>query len=497
MKIYYDERACGAGKSYCERSIITSREGLYIWAVEQRKMMVEPFHQLRAAAADHGRTPTIRAIFSAGEHLDPALGEAVDNVRVEVEALASTYTRGHVIIITTHEALKAADLTKFEGQGWQVIIDETISIWDQQAVQTTVSIDWLKQHYDLVQTDDEGLYKIVSLTDHKAKDFAADSMARSLTVMHQRIISDRSKVITNVADWSEVSADEKGRWKWWSMWNPTSLEVFDRVTMLANNITASVTYETIRSEHPEIEWVNLNRPTIQTYAQRKVVVHYYAAAHEARRSIWNSHTGRAFLRAVAADIEKRVWPHHHIWMCNDVDDRSLRVNGEQIHGMRLTPRQSGIDKYGDQYHHASMIFTAKPSPDEEVIMKAIGVSREAIIATREHEVLVQFATRTSLRRANSTETVHLTVYDDVQAKMLEKYLLSTGYCDVELQLHRLTVEGVELADWVKIEEKRGPKIKVLTDEQKAERAAKRTASNAERQRRFRERKRAMVLEAAE
>ena len=130
-------------------------------------------------------------------------------------------------------------------------------------------------------------------------------------------------------------------------------------------------------------------------------------------------------------------------------------------------------------------------------MKAIGVSREAIIATREHEVLVQFATRTSLRRANSTETVHLTVYDEVQAKMLEKYLLSTGYCDVELQLHRLTVEGVELADWVKIEEKRGPKIKVLTDEQKAERAAKRTASNAERQRRFRERKRAMVLEAAE
>ena len=463
MRIYYDDRACGAGKSYDERAAIVAKEGLYIWAVGERQMMNEAYSKLRAQAADAGKIVTLRAIYSAGGDFDfdPDLGEPAANVRVEVEGLANTYTRGHVIVIMTHEALKAADLTNFEGLGWSLVIDEVISVWDQMEMETTTLLGWLKDHYALTKTEDDGLYQITSTTDETTRDLARDSGAKAYATFHQRVTGDRSKVITDLEKWDDLVENRK--WTWWSLFDPSCLAVFDRTTMLANDLTHSVTYETMRARYPQTEWVNLNRPTTQTYAQRKVVVHYYAVAHEARRSIFKTTQGKAFLKAVAADIDKRVGVQPHIWMCNDKDRQFLKA----IAGTKLSPKQSGIDRFGDDYHHASMIYVAKPKPTEQTVMEALGVSREAIIATREHEVLVQFATRTSLRRSHSTETVHLTVYDEVQARKLEAYLIRTSYCDVELRLHRLNVGGVELADWVKVEEKRGPKKKVLTDEERA------------------------------
>lgn len=470
MKIYYDDRACGAGKSYTERNNIVSREGLYIWAVEQRKMMVEPYKKLRAQAADIGRIPTIRCIFSRGnDDLDPVIGEPVEHVRTEIEALANVYTRGHVIIITTHEALKGADLSAFEGRGWQVVIDETISLWDSTDMQTTTLLPWLKDHYALEPTADEGIYRIAPTTDETARDLALDTGGKVFAVMHQRALSDRTVVITDVADWDDLADRKNSKWTWHSCYDLSTLGVFDRVTMLANALTQSVTYEMAHTISPNVEWVDLKRETVQRYADRKVIIHYYAVAHQARRTIFGDTQGKAFLRAVAADIDARVGAKPHIWMCNDADGGCMRVNASAIAGMRLTPRQNGIDKFGDDYHHASMIFTAKVAPKEEPIMEALGVSWDAVVASRELEVLVQFATRTSLRRAHSTETVHLTVYDEVQARHLEKYLISTGYCEVEMQLHMLRVGDVDMANWTKPEGPRGRPKAVRSQEEIAAR----------------------------
>lgn len=475
MKIYYDDRACGAGKSHAERTNIATQEGLYIWAVEQRKMMAEPFAKLRQQAADAGRIPTIRCIFSrSNEALDPIIGEPVEHVRSEIEALANVYTRGHVIIITTHEAIKGADLSGFEGKGWQLVIDETISLWDSTDMQTTTLLPWLKDHYSLMPTQDEGIYRIVPTTDETAGDLAQDSGGKVFAVMHQRALSDRTTVITDVADWDDLAGRKNRKWTWHSCYDLSTLNVFNRVTMLANALTRSVTYEMARTISPDVEWVDLKRQTATTYASRKVHVHYYAVAHQARRTVFGDTQGKAFLRAVAADIDARVGAAPHIWMCNNADAASLRVNGAPISGMRLTPRQNGIDRYGDDYHQASMIYTAKVAPKEEPIMDVLGVSWDAVVASRELEVLIQFACRTSLRRAESTEAVHLTVYDEVQARHLEEYLTSTGYCDVELELHRLTVGGVELADWVKPIEQRGrPKVIRTPEEIEAKKEADR------------------------
>ncbi len=216
MRIYYDDRACGAGKSYDERAAIVAKEGLYIWAVGERQMMNEAYSKLRAQAADAGKIVTLRAIYSAGGDFDfdPDLGEPAANVRVEVEGLANTYTRGHVIVIMTHEALKSADLTNFEGLGWSLVIDELISVWDQMEMETTTLLGWLKDQYALTKTED---------------------------------------------------------------------------------------------------------------------------AHEARRSIFKGTQGKAFLKAVAADIDKRVGVQPHIWMCNDKDRQFLKT----IAGTKLSPKQSG------------------------------------------------------------------------------------------------------------------------------------------------------------
>lgn len=461
-KLYYDDRPCGAGKSYDECLNVINNPGLYLYAVERKAAIDERADAIRAMAAHANMTIHVVTICSDDHrgYDDPDL-IGRQSVRVRVEGLSNSYTGGHVVAVITHEALKTSDLSGF--QRWKLVIDERPSIWDRQSLSSKLSKDLLIQHFKLEEREDKQARRIISTSTATAKEFDQDTCGNPLAVMAQRILGDRCEVATSLKSFDQLEVEPK--WEWWSIWNPSSLKVFESVTVLAHGLTQSVAYQIIRSKWPEIEWVRLDRATDLRHLRREVIIHYYARAHQASRTLWDSMRGHRFLKAIGQDIAGRVDRDRHIWTCNRPDlklfERSDGQDESLIPGKYLTPRQQGSNKWATR-NTATILYTAKPSACDLSIAKAIGISSEAIVETRELDIMVQFACRTSVRVAESTETVHLYVYDEVQARHLEAYFQSTGYCDVILDL--INIPGVGIAEYER-DSAPGRKVKVLTPEE--------------------------------
>lgn len=506
--IHYDDRPCGSGKSYAERLNIASDPGLYLYCVEKREGMAEPIAAFTAMAADAGTRPTIIQIYSQQSTLQPdgSIAKAGSaSVRVDIEALPTTYKRGHVIAIITHEGLKAADLSGFEG--WSVAIDETPSVWDKQTVKVTAAKSFLKEQYELDVVDKvNGVSRIKARTTIEVTDpqtghlvtvprtvpttrvIAQDNWLEGAAVLHSRVLSDRIDVCTRTMDWDDLDDDKE--FIWWSIWSPEQLATFDRVTILANAFTRSVAYRIWSRKWPEIEWRKLDRETTRPFAHREVHIHYYARGHIAERDLWKTELGQTYLRRAAIDIESRVDPARHIWMCSKKETETLTFNGAfLLSGTKLTPRQQGAHRYA-YANHVTMLFTAKPDNSDKLVARLIGFDPASVTDDREREVMVQFACRGSARLSDSTETMHVYVYDEDQARHLQGYFASTDYVTPVLVYHDLG-----FGDWKKPRKPSGPKVKVLTDEEKEARAVRRREKTAERQRRFKARMKAKMESA--
>lgn len=461
-KFYYDDRPCGAGKSHDECINIIKNTGLYLYAVERKVAIEERASAIRTMATEASISIHVVTICSDDHegYDDPDL-IGRQSVRVRVEGLSNSYTGGHVVAVITHEALKTSDLSGF--QQWKVVIDERPSIWDRQSLSSKLSKDLLTQHFKLEEREDRQARRIISTSTATAKDFDQDTCGNPLAIMAQRILGDRCEVATPLKSFDQLDVERK--WEWWSIWNPTSLKVFDSVTVLAHGLTQSVAYQIIQSKWPEIEWVRLDRATDLRHLRREVIIHYYARAHQASRTLWDSMRGHWFLKAIGQDIARRVDRDRHIWTCNRPDlklfERSDGQDESLIPGKYLTPRQQGSNKWATR-NTATILYTAKPSACDLSIAKAIGISPEAIVETRELDIMVQFACRTSVRVAESAETVHLYVYDEVQARHLEAYFQSTGYCDVTLEL--IDILGMGIAEYER-NSMPGRKAKVRTNEE--------------------------------
>lgn len=472
---YFDSRPCGSGKSHAEITDIVSNPGLYVYAVEKKEMQPDVEAMIHRLAAEAGTKVTVVRIFGRG--LIPEItaeGAWVrtgsHNVKTDIEALPGTYVRGHVVALVTHEGLKMADLSGFAD--WSLCIDETPSIMDKQTIKIALAsmADFFAANYDLralTPTSCEIVIKDGSVAE-TTKTLARDDLARVVSVFHARVLSKRTTVTTSLTDWADVIRE--GALEWSSIWSPEQLPVFKRVHVLANDFQHSVTCQIFREKWPEIEWVSLDRPTTRLYARRDVVIRYYAERHEASRSLFTRERGQRHLRMIAVDVAKRVDPTDHIWMCNSADGYLFNHpnpdEGSLVPGIKLSPRQQGSNRYA-KITTATMLYTAKPDLRDRVIMSEMGLDTQSIIDAREREPMVQFATRLSVRDADSAEAVILYVYDRAQAAHLARYFDRTGYCRTSLELIDLG-----FADYVHESTPGRPKV-VLTDAEAQARDEKR------------------------
>jgi hypothetical protein len=109
----------------------------------------------------------------------------------------------------------------------------------------------------------------------------------------------------------------------------------------------------------------------------------------------------------------------------------------------------------------------------------------------EHEAVLQFMSRTSVRNRGNTSPVHMWVFDRDQALYLKEHFDSLRHVTA-------TMQYVEDGPTIPAQSKRGPKTKVRTKEEQAEFVAAKRRKDAERNRRNRAKKKkvAKAREAA-
>lgn len=415
----YDSRSIGTGKTYDQILRMAKDPGLYLFAVDRRDLIIERRTALEEMARGSGHiihVVEIRSAF-AGE-----VGGATC-VRVEIEALPTTYESGHVVVFCTHEGLKSASLERFDE--WHLVIDEALSLWDQCKLQTSISTSLLEKLF--VIEPGEVASRIVPRSTLGRREFHLDTLASPIATLHARAADGRNMVMTHLESWAELAEDPA--WTWWSLWSPAQLCAFQSVVILAASFDTSLSYRLCKSVAPDVEWRPLEIVDAERqYTPRRLTIRYFAESHYASRYRFNSLAGRAGLAKIAGYLALR--PQSRIWSCNSREHQTF--SARLPHGY-ISPKQAGTNQWA-HIDEAAFIYTSKPHEHERRILAALGVDPQAVIESREFDTIYQFIARTSVRDATSDRPVTAYVYDRLQADALARSFADRSGLEIELEL---------------------------------------------------------------
>jgi hypothetical protein len=142
------------------------------------------------------------------------------------------------------------------------------------------------------------------------------------------------------------------------------------------------------------------------------------------------------------------------------------------------PKMAGTNSL--RHHTAcAMIYSAKATPDDEAIIKALGLNRENVQAAREDEDVFQFVCRGAIRDPNYSGDYTVYVYDFGQAQRLQTRLVESGYNDVITE----PVAEAGILEVVRPDVPRGGKLTLeMITETAAEREVRLRAQDAQRKR---------------
>lgn len=488
LTIYYDNSPTGSGKTHRQIDDITIRECKVLFIVERIDRFSELRREIAKRAIINGTTPRVKTINSQS-------GNRSNSVARKIEALPFDYAdHSHVIVIATHSAMLMSDFSDFAG--WEIIVDEVPSFLNFEQKTTHLDQAFFDQYY-LLQPY-EANWKSVKVTDAgKALTPAsvrADNSHSHLALFHRRVLEAsrpdaKRSVLCNLKAWGEMG-DAKVQWCWASAFSLWELEALDRITLLGNRFRAnigSIISETLDIE--PIEWVAL--PTLKgkrEFHSRKVHIHYFSEDRESSRNLLRSEAGQEVLAKIGSRLSRELSGKEFIWMANqksgnpedfDSNDSSRETleSAGLPSGSYLSPRQAGTNEY-QKISNAVAIYSAKPSPNLISLLKLLGVEPDAWTRSVEHETILQFVTRTSIRDAGNSSPVHLWVFDRAQALYLKEYFDRLDYVTA-------TMAQVEDGPEIPQAQKTGPKPAVRTPEQQAEYDAAKRLSDRDRKRRDR------------
>lgn len=482
MKVYYDESPAGAGKTKRAIILITESKCKVLFITER----IESFHELAARmageAARQGTNPLIESVYSGG---NGRLG----SVTRQIEALPDRHQmREHVIVIATHAAMLRSNFSDFAG--WEIVVDEVPQFLDFEQKCTHLDSQFFTQFYDLHELKDG--WSLVTATPAgqaaSPSDLRADESHSHLAVFHGRVlaatVSDSKRhVLCNLTEW-KLMENRGVQWCWASAFSLWELSAFDKVTLLGNRFRAdigSVISDTLTVE--PIEWIELPKlVAMVNFHSRRVHINYFSDKRTASRRLFEGETGKSMLKEIGSKLSAELLGYEHIWSANDPEEheatpRSSLEAGGMFTTNYISPRQAGTNRYRT-LSYAAIIYSAKACPNLVSLLKVLNIDRSAWERSVEHEAILQFATRTSVREAGNSSPVHIWVFDIEQALYLKEYFEGLPYVTA-------TMAHVENAPKVKACGKRGPKFKFFTPEEQVANELDKKARDAARKRRER------------
>lgn len=485
MKIYYDDSHTGSGKT--ERVIrdIVENKSKTLFITERIKSFKELELRIKLLAGVYGTAPII-------DKVNCAQTDRLGSVSRQIEALPDRHrSNDHVIVLATHAGMLRSDFSDFAG--WRIIVDEVPAFLDFEEKRTHLDAPFFQTHYQLDNVAD-GWCSVTTTPAGAALsvgDVLDDQSHKHLAVFHRRVLEASRQgshriVLVNLPSWDKMS-DRKVQWCWASAFSLKELEPFDSVTLLGNRFRADVgSLISERLSHSDIEWEALPPPPQSRHFQfRQVHINYFSESRAASRHLFESEQGQTMLSKIGIRLAQELAGSDHIWTANGRERGAAKVQhpkglleGAGMNISRyLTPRQAGTNNHS-KVSHAAAIYSAKASPNLVAFLDVLGIDRRAWERSIEHEAILQFVTRTSVRDPDNCSPVRFWVFDRDQALYLKTYFDGLGFASATMSL-------VPDAPAIPAKQKCGRKAKVYSPNEIEERKAMKTAKDRERQRRYR------------
>jgi hypothetical protein len=414
ITIEYSGALCSAGKTEFAISLMATKPDKYLLAVDRREVIEARIARLEEKAAAAGTYPVCRSIYSKSEgRFEDGTGNVRQTLR---EQPTQDIDTPHVVVVCTHEGLLSSDLSTYEG--WTLIIDENPNMWAFGEAQSEYTWPIFQRFFGL-EPDEEGWSQVTIRRDAPTMTALAKDTAISPKFVEMYRRWQNTRPMVKLTRWDEAS--DGRQWSWCSVWDHEKLGAFTRIMILANSFEQSVTYKLLKRAG-----ANLVPFPIHDHRQwqpRTVLLRYFASQHQAGTGFWTNDSdsgGKEALGKTFGWISRNSDPENHYYSTNLHVLKSLNLPG-----IRLQPKVSGSDAY-KHFTCASFIYTAKPSQAEVEAFSRYGITYDEIVRAREHEDLVQFLWRSSLREPDDPRDVEFRVYDLRQAMFLKEFIESTG-----------------------------------------------------------------------
>lgn len=461
--------APGGGKSEAIIEEMASTTAVYLFVVPRIGLLEEQIARLKMKASAAGRSPTIVPVHSS---VPGVKRKVVSHLRDAIEAAVDP----HTVIATTHQAAMGLYSTDFEGLNVR---------WDENPEAATPSgtiglaTSWpaMRERYALTPSHKAGWFRVnlrpgsepISLGQIRG-----DVGAEKLAEFHRLVGSGGRVVEVNIGAWEDAGVPGAPPVRWRSIWSLAALAAAASVTVAAAGYPGSLADHALRrAGGVRVETVRVGGPRT---GQPRIWIHYYTP-HPGSTAWWKTKVGRACLVAISRHLEASGFDG--FWTANtDI----VPFFTERVGGDECSPKLAGTNGLR---HHTScaMIYSAKATPDDEAIIEAFGLDRDAIRDTREGEDLYQFVCRGALRDPRYAGDYDAFVYDIGQAKRLRDRLIADSFEDVTLvPVHEAGIMAVARPQKNSQGGKIGPAVTSATVETAAERATRLKAQDAERKR---------------
>lgn len=404
--------APGSGKSHRTRQEAARVPGLYVFAFPSIELLEEQLVELRKLGLPVARI-----------HSKAASG----NVQAQLDRRVKEFAkRGvtHGFYTMTHAGLMGSDLSALTNVHWR--IDEAIDLHRSgKIVVTKDDLDFWRTRFHLSNASN-GWSRVVPAAQATT---SFHDQAQGLLGQYSAFDAAAQKGIAllNAEQW------RVGKLDWFSLWSPTSLPCPSSIQISGASFGRSVSAHLLRELFAdEIHIVERLMPDRRT-CQPSVRIRYFAD-WEATSEHWDTRPGRGHLKAIAAHVRSGA-PKLGFWSGNQ---EAISCLDHYISDdAAAPPKLAGLNRF-DRAQSCAILYSAKATKEDDVLIRVMGLTHEQIRAAREDEDIFQFTYRGAIRRPDFDGPYDAFVFSRQQGERLKQALRASGLDDVTVIQESLT-----------------------------------------------------------
>ena len=447
---------CGAGKTYEMLNNIVIQGGRWLYVCDTIRNIKEREVEFREFCAKQN----VRNF-----QISKAYYQDSVPVSKQIDEILNAVYCKNVVIFISNAALQIIDASKF--QGFSLVIDEAYEVLGMHERKWDYNIKLADMYFQVNDTNSD-YYQIVSTEagDRLVQDRAFDDINATFRDLLETLSKQYATLWCHKSSWEKRAAT---RLTFWAISSPEYIKHFNSVWLMGDEIKQSPIYNVWNKQHKvSFKFVNLKRARERKVPLKDRGMICYFAEHR-QASISQFKKGDSPLMEIIKWLGETHGDNPFIIAQHSEEKNYGVMNISDVckNAEVLTLKTTGLNQY---QHHTMCVWLGAlklSGQDQEVMKTVFEIDISTQIRWREFNPLYQFVMRTSLRNYDSTTFNKVYVFDRKQAEYLHE---RTG---MPIQ----HISGVIKVDGVG----KGGRPK-----------ANHAQTSAERQRAFRERKKAAI-----